>query len=29
MLLHIVNDNEMMRKWVDFMKIKFNLNENI
>jgi hypothetical protein len=29
MLLHITNDNELVKKWVHFVKINFHLNENI
>lgn len=28
MLFHIINDNEFMEKWIDFIN-KFHLNENI
>jgi hypothetical protein len=28
-LFHTTNDNEMMKKKIDFVKIKFHLNENI
>jgi hypothetical protein len=28
-LLQITNDNELVKKWVDFVKINFHLNENI
>jgi hypothetical protein len=29
MLLCIINDDDLMEKWIDFVKIKFHLNENI
>jgi hypothetical protein len=29
MSLWIVNDSHLMEKWIDFMNIKFHMNENI
>jgi hypothetical protein len=29
MSLWIINDSQLMEKWIDFMKIKFHMNENI
>jgi hypothetical protein len=27
--LHTIDDNEMMKKWVDFVEIKLHSNENV
>jgi hypothetical protein len=29
MLLCIINDGDLMKKWINFVKFKFQLNENI
>jgi hypothetical protein len=29
MLLDVINENKMVQNWVDFVEIKFHLDENI